>query len=144
MITHSVVISLNSDITYRIFLFSNVLTTSVILLSTYNIKILVLVVSFLNESGCVVLRVIVFTSEDMSVVFVMGFPLFPVDWVGSDSTPIYVGPSLTFCFLETSFLSVSLSPEFSFNSSSIKKDSSEVLDSSSLKSFSSSPVVLSR
>ena len=49
MITHFVTISLNSDITYRIFLSSDVSVVFVILLSIYNIKILILIVSLLNE-----------------------------------------------------------------------------------------------
>ena len=144
MIIYSVTISLNSDITYRIFLFSNVLITSTILLSTCSMKILVLTVPPLNGSGCVALRVITFAPEDMPTVLAMSFPLFPVGWIGSGSTLIRVGSSLTFCSLETSFLSVPLSPESSSDSSSVEKDSSEVLDSSLQESSSSSPMVPSR
>ena len=114
------------------------------MLSTYNIKILVLIVSSLNGSECVVLRVIAFVLIDMSTMFVMSFSLFLVDLIGSDSTSIFVSSSLTSYCSETSFLSVPLSPESSLDSSSINKDSFEILDSSSLESSSSSPMVPSR
>ena len=144
MIVYSVTISLSNDIVYRIFLSLNVLITFVILLFIYNIKILILIVSFLNKSGYVVLRVIAFVSKDMSRVFVMNSFLYLVNSVGSDSTPTLVSLLLTSCSLETSFLSVSLSPESSSNSSSTEEDSFEVLDSSLLESSSSSSEVLSR
>ena len=144
MIVHFVVVSLNSDITYRIFLSLNVLVTSIILLSTCNIKILTLVVSLLNESGCVVLRVIAFVLKDIPMTLVMSSPLFLVNWIDSDFTPTLVGSSLTSCSLITSFLSVSLSFESSSDSFSSKKDSSEILNSFSSKSFSSFLVILSR
>ena len=144
IVVYFVVIFFNSDIVYRIFLSLNVLTTFVILLSIYNIKILVLVVSFLNGFECVVLRMITFVSENMSMMFVMNSSLFLVSRVSSDSTPILVGSLLTFCSLETSFLSVSLSSKSFSDSFSDEEDSFEVLDSSLLKSSSSSSMILSR
>ena len=116
----------------------------VILLSIYNIKIFVLIVSFLNESECTVLRVIVFTSTDMSMMFVMSFFLFLINLIRSNSTPTFISSSLTSCCLKTFFSSVSLFPKFFFNSFSDKEDSFKILDSSLLKSSSLSPIVLSR
>ena len=144
MIVHFIITSLNSNIVYRIFLSSNVFTTFVILLFTCNIKILVLVVPPLNESGCVVLRVITFVPEDISMVFIMSSSLFLVSRISSDFTLTLVSLLLTFYSLETSSLSISLSPESSLDSFSDEEDSFEILDSSSLESFSSSPMVLSR
>ena len=116
----------------------------VILLFTYNIKILVLVVSFLNEFEYIVLRVITFVLIDMSIVFVMNSSLFLVSLVNFDFTSIFVNPSLTFYCLETSFSSVSLSPKFFSDSFSDKEDSFEILNSSSLKSSFLSSLILSR
>ena len=144
MIVYSVVTFLSNNITYRIFLPLDVSTTSIILLSIYNIKILVLTVPLLNGSECTILRVIAFVLVDMSTMFIMGFSLFSVGRVSIDFTPTLMGPVLTFCCLETSFSSVSLSPKSSLDSFSDEEDSLEVLDSSSLKSSSSSPMVLSR
>ena len=143
MVVHSVVISLNNNIVYRIFLSLNVLATSAILLSIYNIKILVLTVSFLNGFGCIVLKMIVFVLENMSMVLVMSSSLFLVNRVSSDFTLIFVSLLLTSCSLETSFLSISLSLKSSSNSFSDKEDSFKVLDSSLLESSSSSPEVFS-
>ena len=144
VVTYSVVVSLNNDITYRIFLFLDVLAIFVILLSTCNMKILTLVVSLLNEFGCVVLRVIAFALKNISMVLIMSSPLFLVGRISSGSTPTLVGPSSTSCSLVTSSLSVPLSSESSSDSSSDEEGSSEVLDSSSSESFSSLPVVPSR
>ena len=107
-------------------------------------KILTLVVSPLNESGCVVLRMITFALDDMSMILVMGFSLFLVNRIGSGSIPILVGPSLTSCSLETSSLSVPLSSESSPDPSSSKEDSFKVLDSSSLESSPSFSVIPSQ
>ena len=130
--------------TYRIFLSLNVFVTFVILLSTCNIKIRVLIVSFLNEFKYIVLRVIVFVLINISIILVMSSFLFLVSPTNSDFTLTFVNSSLTFYCLETSFSSVSLSSEFSSDSFSNEKDSFKILDSSLLKSSSSSLMVLSR
>ena len=114
------------------------------LLFIYNIKILVLVVSFLNEFEYVILRVITFVSINMSMMFIISFSLFSINQIDSNSTSTFVSLSLTFCYLETSFSSVSLSSEFFLDSSSDEKDSFKILDSFLLESFSSSPIILSR
>ena len=130
--------------TYRIFLFSNVLVASVILLSIYSMKILDLIVSFLNESGYIVLKVIVFVLTDMSAILIMGSRLSLVSPTIFISTLILVSPSITSYYLETSFSSVPLSPKSSLDSFSIENESFEVLDSSLLELISSFSVILSR
>ena len=144
MTIYFVVISFIKNITYRIFLSLKAPVVFVILLSTYNIKILVLVVSFLNEFKCIVLKVITYVSKDMSVTLVIDFSLFLVSRTSSVFTSTLVSPSLTFYCLESSFSSVSLSPKYFSDSFSYKKDSFKILDSSLLESFSSSTVVFSR
>ena len=110
-------------------------------MSTCNIKILVLVVFLLNKFRYIILKVITFVLVNMSIMFIMSFSLFLVSRTGSDFTLILVSLSLTFCYLETSFSSVLLSPKSLSNSFSNKEDSFEVLDSSLLKSSSSSSMI---
>ena len=130
--------------TYRIFLFSNVSVTFVILLSTYNIKILILIVSSLNEFECVVLRVITFVLIDILVILVMNSCLSLMNLVSSSFILILVNSSITFYCLETSFSSISLSLKSSSNSFSKKNESFKILNSSSLESVSLFSMILSR
>ena len=129
---------------YRIFLFLDVLVMSVILLSTYNIKILFLIVSFLNKFEYVVLRMNTFTLIDISTIFIINSFLFLVNPTSSDSTLILIDSLITFYYLETSFSSISLSSKSFSDSFSIKNKSFEILDSSSLKLISSFSLILSR
>ena len=144
MTVYFVITSLIKDIIYRSFLSSEVSVASVILLSIYSIKILVLTVPFLNESGCAVLRVITYVSIDMFASLVMNSSLFLVDLTSSIFTSTLVSPSLTSCCSESSFSSVLLSLKSSSDSFSEKKDSFKILDSSSLESFSLLSMILSR
>ena len=130
--------------TYRIFLFLKVSIVFVILLSICNIKILVLIISFLNESGYVVSRVIAFVLTDMSTILIMSFRLSLMNSTIPVSTLISMSPSITSYYSETSSSSVPLSPESPSDSFSTENESFEVLDSSLLESVSSFPVVLSR
>ena len=114
--------------TYRIFLFSNVLVTFVILLSICNIKIYVSIVFFLNESECIVLRVIAFVLIDISVTLVMSSFLFLVNSINSNSTSILVSLSITFYCSVTSSSSVPLSSKSSLDSFSKENESFKILD----------------
>ena len=130
--------------TYRIFLFLKILVTFVILLFTCNIKILVLIVSFLNGFRCIVLRMITFVLTDISTILIMSSFLFLTNSTNLDFTLILVGSSITFCCLKTSFSSVPLSSKSFLDSFSKENELLEVLESSSLELVSSFPVILSR
>ena len=144
IVVHSIIIFLNRDITYRIFFFSNVFIVSAILLFICNIKILILIVSPLNESECTVLKVITFVLIDMSVIFIMSSRLSLVNPIVPGFTSIFMSPLITSYCSVTSSSSVSLSPESPSDSFSTENELFEILDSSLLESISSSPIIPSR